>query len=140
MGIAPTALVCGPTLERKAREILQADTRVIATDSTGKEATTMVVDTTTIQNIWQGELKLIIDERLSGTYAYYWYLLDENAAKMAAPIIIQENRKPEPHILNKNDMDGETRFWTDRFIYSLEGDFGFDAGAWQPIYGNLATS
>jgi len=134
--VVPTAIICGEYNRAKVFDVFNVSNRTVAVDATGAEASTAAIGVTNMQNIYEGELKVIIDKRLTGsTYQYYWYLVDETQLDRA--IVLQENRKPEPIILDK--MTDPARVNRDVFIYSLEADFGFTGGAWWQIYGNVAT-
>lgn len=72
-----THLIVGPKLEQLAMEILQADTRPVALANDGLEAGTRVA-ATSIKNVYQGTLTLVVDKRFAGTYDDYYLYVDEN--------------------------------------------------------------
>lgn len=131
-------LICGPALIQKAREIAEAKDRVVATNINGSEATSNVMDTTTMQNVWQGAFKVIEEPRLVGTYAYYWYLIDSRYANGAKPLILIESSPMQVVALDK--LTDEPRFAKDEYQWSVEADLVVAPWAWMSIYGNLATS
>jgi phage major head subunit gpT-like protein len=135
--IVPDTIIVGPALEGNAKRLFKAEDRLVVVDQSGSEATSFVVAAGRKSNIWQGELQVVVEPRLTGSYAYYWILLDTSKPGIK-PVIIMEGRKPEPLYLT--DMSDPERFWFDRYVYSVEGDFSFNAGFWQTAYGNLATS
>jgi len=138
LNISPTTMIVGPYKFKDAKEILDADNRLITVDTQGAEATTYVVAATNKSNVWQGSMKLVVDNRLTGSAnKYYWYLLDESKAGIK-PIVLMELEKP--HGVTQTDPDNERRFWFDEYVYSVEGLFVADAGEWRVINGNLATA
>lgn len=134
----PDTCLCGPALEHVAKEIFEAKDRRVVVDQSGAEATQFGIGVTTMSNIWEGELKVVIDPNLKGsTYQYYWFLLDTSKPGVR-PIIAIEGEKP--HAVNQTNLEDDRRFWFDEFIYGVEGDVGFGAGFWQSAYGSFSTT
>ena len=127
--ISPKFLMVGPKLERIAKEITQSKERVIAVDNAGVETGTRVAAAGVTNVFSGGEVDLIINHRLRGTYDDYWYL----GAGPFMALVLQ--RDVEPCFLDA--MDSETRFIMDELMYSLEGDASPAAYAWQNVYGGI---
>jgi phage major head subunit gpT-like protein len=133
-----TTLMVGPALLRKAQEICDAALRVVPTNQAGVEAATLVVDTSSISNVYQGKYTVVEDKRLVGDYAYYWFLIDESRGDDSKPIVILEAMPFTPQQMA--DLDSPFTYENDLFSYGLLADLGLGADAWQCIYGNFATS
>lgn len=133
-----THLLCGPKNKKTARRLLQADQRVAAYDHQGKVVDEMGDSNVAIQNIYRGELDVIVDRRLrGGTYDYYWYLLDASRGAVK-PIIIKENMAPQA-TTRQNAED--PRVWADQqFGWGLLADVVCGPGAPQMVSGHLATA
>lgn len=134
--MADTVLV-GPKLKRRAMELLQSSNRVVMVDNDGNldsPGTDDVVSVTGINNVWQGDLKLVVDTRITN---FYWYVFDTSKAG-AKPLILAEFRKPQPYV--RDQMTDPRRWEHDDFLYGLEGDFTVTAGHWMTINGNLGTA
>jgi phage major head subunit gpT-like protein len=135
--IMPDTILVGPALEEPAKELFSA-TRAVALDESGSEATQFAVTSSAIPNVWQGELKVVVDPQITGsTYQYYWFLLDTKRPSIK-PVIIVEGRKPVA--IPRTDMDDPHRYDYDEFLYGVEGDFAAAAGFWQTAYGALSTT
>lgn len=132
----PDTLVVGPTNFQKALEICEANLRLVATNINGAEATSGVMDTTALSNVWQGKLKVVEEPRLSGsTYQYYWFLLDSKRAK---PMIQITSEALHPVALDKEtDMP---RFTGNEYVWSVEGFLKFAPFNWSAVYAQFATS
>lgn len=136
--IVPDTIICGPLLEKVAKEIFSVSDRRVTVDQGGAEATQFGIGATSITNVWDGELRVVIDRNLKGsTKQYYWFLLDTSKPGVR-PIIALEGMKPKA--VNQTNMEDEQRFHFDRFIYGVEGDFSFGAGWWQAAYGAFSTT
>lgn len=126
-GILPTHMRVGPSLEQRAKEILEAKTRVVYSDMTAAETTAAVQNTTAMDNVWQGELQLVVDPRVT---TYYCDLFD--LSKSVKPMILLVERPIEA--VSQTDMEGDRRFNDDEFVFGLEGDHVATAGFWQTAY------
>jgi phage major head subunit gpT-like protein len=136
MNASPTTIVVGPALLGKARELFQANTRLVATNISGTEATSGVMDTAAISNVWMGELKVVEERRLTGTYANYWYLIDENYGSKP---LVQITTEPL-HVVSLLNEDSGDRFYNDQYLWSIEGHIVWTPYAYPAIYGNLAAA
>lgn len=131
-------IVCGPLLEKVAKEIFAVKDRRVTVNEAGAETTSFGIGATTISNVWEGELKVVIDPNLKGsTKRYYWFLLDTSKPGVR-PIICLEGMKMKT--VNQTRMEDPQRFQHDEFIYGVEGDFSFGAGFWQAAYGAFSTT
>ena len=134
--VADTLLV-GPKLKRRAMELLSASNRTQMIDNDGLLDTATansVVGGTAINNTWLGDLKLVMDTRITN---FYWYVMDLSKAG-ARPLTLAEFRKPQPYV--RDQMTDPRRWEHDQFLYGLEGDFTVTAGHWMTISGNLGTA
>lgn len=133
-----THMRVGVALETRAKEILSATQRVVAVAADALEAGTRVA-ATTIDNVWKGELELIVDPRIppSGTGAFYWDLFDLRQPKLR-PIVLYVGRAPEP--IHQLDMDSDRRFNLDELVFGIEGDFAPAAGHWMSCYRGTGTA
>ena len=137
IGVKPTICLCGPANESKAKEIFETGDRIVTTDHKGAEVTEYGISSSTKQNIYQGTLKVIVDDRfVDGTRDYYWYLIDDSTP--LRPIIMLEGAKPHPVKLDSENA--EFRFWHDKYAYSVEGDFAAGPGFWWTAYRQAATA
>lgn len=138
--ISYDTLIVGPKLMKLAMEITQSNVRLQAVANDGLEAGTRVA-AAAIPNVWGpgsmvfggGQMTLIVDPRLVGTYDDYYYFLDTK--KGPKPLHLFEFRKPE--VIEQTSMDGHTRFNTDKFRWSIEFDAVCTAGAWQTAYAGV---
>lgn len=140
LAISYSTLRVGPKLAGIAREITGSNERIIAVDNSGAESGTRVAAATGpnargIQCFDGGAVRVVVDPRLVGTYDDYWYLFD--TSRGASPIVGYELRSPEA--ISLDSMDGEARFETDYFKYSVECDVVFGPGAWQTVYGGIVS-
>ncbi len=133
-----THMRVGVALETRAKEILSATQRVVAVANDGLEAGTRVA-AATIDNVWKGELELIVDPRIppSGTGSMYWDLYDLRQPKMR-PLVLYVGRAPEP--IHQLDMDSDRRFNMDELVFGIEGDFAPAAGHWMSCYRGTGTA
>lgn len=134
MSATPDTLIVGGKNRRIALEVAKADQRAVVVDDTGGVGGSPSAGVTTIPNVFVGEVDVIVLPELSGSYDDYWFLVDSSKA-LIKPIIVQMNRPVQPVVLDA--MDGERRYSLDEFVYGLEGDFSFNAGAWQTCYGGI---
>lgn len=136
--IVPDTIICGPLLEKVAKELFKAKDRRVTVNESGAEATSFGIGVTAATNIWEGELNVVIDRNLKGsTKQYYWFLLDTSKPGVR-PIICLEGMKLKA--VNQTNMDDPKRFEHDQFVYGVEGDFSFNAGFWQAAYGSFSTT
>lgn len=138
LGITPTHLVCGPKLKKTALEIAGGADRVVSVKNTGAffdEGTTSasIVGAASRMNVFQGEITVVIWDRLTGTQDDYWYLMDLSKGDM--PMLLKEERPLE--LISQTEMDHDGRFNTDDYRWSIEGDLAPAAGAYPLIYGGI---
>lgn len=135
MDITPTHARCGPDLEQRYKEILEATDRVVALDMSASETTTAVQDVTTITNVWRGELTLIVDPRMGS--AYHWDIYDLSQPNVK-PMVLVEERAPIP--VHQDQMTDSRRFFFDEFLFGVEADFTVGAGHWATAYRGTGTA
>lgn len=129
----------GPNLKRRAQELLSADRMVIVNsdgDFDTKRSTSStfdVVGAATRSNVWQGDMTLVVDPRVT---TYYWDLHDTQ--KGYKPMILFITRAPEP--IAQTDMTDPERFNNDNYVYSVECDVGVAAGHWYATYRGTGTA
>ena len=139
LGIQYNVMRVGPLLKRRAQELISAD-RVVIINSDGQmdtpretSSTFDVVGGATRSNVWQGDMTLVVDERVTTRYTT---LIDTN--KGIKPMVLFVTRAPEP--VNQTDMDAPERFNNDNYIYGVESDFGIAAGHWYAAYRMTGTA
>lgn len=88
LGILPTVLMVGPTLEQTALEITKAQniTRIVQ-NVAGTENVAAAAPT----NVYQGDVTVIVNERLIDDTANAWYLFSTNRIK---PMVFQLRKAP----------------------------------------------
>lgn len=139
----PTHLIVGPALARRAKMLVGFDTRVIVVDANGKlDATASGVSATTAPNAFNGELTLVVDMRRVGTVngtnvSYFWDLVDASRPGIR-PMIKLVGMPPTPG--HQDQPDSPSRFWKDKVIYGLVGDWVDDAGLWLSAYRATGTA
>lgn len=137
-GFSPDTLIVGPANKRKAMQLISADSRVIVVDATGKgDVGASAVAATTIPNVYNGEMTLIVDMRRIGSAQYYWDLLDTQHPGVR-PMMQLVGQAPTP--INQDQLESPKRFSRDAYVYGLEGDWVFDAGFWMSAYRGTATA
>lgn len=136
LGIAYDTLIVGPRLMKLAMEITGSAERVIGINAAGVEATSSVVAAAAIPNVFGGgQMRLIVDPRLVGTYDDYYYYLDTQ--KSAKPLIMGVARGLEA--VTQESMDSEGRFLHDQLRFSVEADLCFAPGAWQVAFAGIVS-
>lgn len=134
LNIHPTHLLVGPAQERIAKEIIGADRPVAVSNAGALDATSNVVGGVVIPNVYQGDVKLIVSSWISGNQ---WALVHKSPG--LSPFIRAVHREFETQTSGADDMSSSERFFQDLFSYSIEGDQGYGAGAWQCIYGSVTA-
>lgn len=127
-----TLLMCGPKYRKTALEIAKATNRKVAVDNTGAEASSSVVDVTNVENVFQGEVDVFINKKLTGTQDDYAYLIDTSEM----PMLWIVGREPE--VIDKLDMRDDNRYFRDELLWSIEFDAVPTAGFWPSIYGFIS--
>jgi phage major head subunit gpT-like protein len=107
----------------KSSERLQLVTAAGVLDPTGSG-----VAAAAVPNVYAGgDMQVVLNPRLVGDYDDYCYYLD--TTKGAKPIGGFVMRDVEAH--EQTDMNADARFSKDEFLFSIEADLVFGAGAWQ---------
>lgn len=131
---SPTHLVVGPAQERMALEITGA-TRPMAVSNAGAyDGTSNIVGGVTIPNVFVGEQIVIVNQKFTGNQ---WMLLD--LSKPAKPFTKAVFRNLQPIVKDGGDMTADSRFFQDKYFYSLEADVALVPGAWQLSYGSVTA-
>lgn len=134
LDLFPTHLLVGPAQIRSAMEIVGADRPVSVSNAGATDATSNVVGAVTIPNVFQGMVKVIQSNWITGNQ---WAIA--HVSPGMAPFTIATHRAIEPIVKDGRDMQSDSRFFDDKFYYSLEGDLGFGPGSWQCIYGSVTA-
>ena len=113
LNINPRLLVVPPSLEKTARQIVEADNLSVASGSTQS-------------NVYKGSAQVLVVPRLEANSATTWYLMDDS--KSVKPLIWQSRIKPE---FQPPSMNQAQEFENDLLIYGTRarGVAGF--GLWQ---------
>lgn len=136
-GVMPTHMRVGTVLETRAKEILEAKGVIKYTDVDGSETSggSTVQNATYFDNVWQGELQLYVDERIS-TSSYYWDL-DDLSKGSNRPFALVLERPFEA--LTRDQMTDPERWENDRFLFGLEGDWVVVPAMWMLTYRQRGT-
>lgn len=122
LGLFADTIVCGPKMRKTALDIATNGARPVAVSSANAYAdqggTLTPVAATSIGNVFQGEVRVIVCDRLVGAYDDYVYLMC--TSKPDKPFLHLEARAPE--LVTQFDMDSERRFNLDKFAWSVEAD------------------
>lgn len=122
LGIVPDTLVVGPKNRKVAFDIAGGNLRPVAVNSSNAYAdpggTLTPVAATAITNVFQGEIKVIVSDRLVGTQDDYAYLMCTSLPDK--PFLLVEQRAPE--LISQFDMASSLRFYQDKFAWSVETD------------------
>lgn len=131
LGLVPDLLIVGPKLRQMAMDIAGSNVRPLSLQNSGVfneqgsgVGGTAQVGAVAVQNMFAGEIKVAISERLVGTRADYWYLVC--TSKSDKPMIMVQQRGPTPILMNQ--MDGSVRFLSDKYLFSVEADVSPAAG------------
>jgi phage major head subunit gpT-like protein len=132
--IAYDTLIVGPKLFKLASEVTQSTERIIPVAATGIEAAASVVTAAAIPNVYGGgQMTLVVDPRLTGTFDDYYYYLD--TSRGPKPLMMFEFRSPEA--IDQMSMDSDGRFNDDLFKMSVEADFVVTAGSPHVAYAGI---
>lgn len=124
--ISPDTLMVGPKNVDLAREITESKERIISVAADGLEAGTRVA-AAAIPNVYAGgDMRVVMNPRLVGTYDDYCYYLDTTkGARVIGGFVMRSEEAQE-----QTDMSSSARFENDEFRFSVEADLVFGAGAW----------
>lgn len=112
LSVNPDTLMVGPALEFTARDILENDFEL---DSSGKIA---------VRNTCKGLAKLIVNPRITGDYAKYWFLM--SCSGPIKPVAVQKSK--DGVLVSKNKPDDEGVFMEDMAIFGTSA-YGSAAAA-----------
>lgn len=130
--ISYSTMRVGPLLKRRAMELLSAQ-RTVAVDAGAAEATASVVAITTRNNTFEGDLKLIVDDRVT---TRFWDLIDETKGSVRPmtlflvepPQVVERTAADDPHVFEHKE-----------YIYGVQGRWGVAAGHWYTCYRSTGT-
>jgi phage major head subunit gpT-like protein len=135
LNVVYDTIVVGPKNVQKAREMFNAANRLAFTTAAGAEATSSVINSGTLPNVWDGELKVVEEPQLIGTYDDYWYLLDTKRGGDNKPIWLMES---DPlHVVALDRETDTQRFWNNDYVWSVEGSLVADSYNWTAAYANI---
>lgn len=124
LAVNPDTLMVGPALEFVARDILENDFEL---DSTGKIA---------VRNSCKGLAKLIVNPRITGDYANYWFMMC--CGGPIKPVAVQKSK--EAALVSKNKPDDEGVFMEDMAIFGTSA-YGSAAAAFPHlVYGGIVAA
>lgn len=128
-----TTMRVGPQLKRRAMELLSAQ-RVATYNAAGAESAATVVAAATRSSTYEGDLRLIVDDRVS---TYYWDLIDDTKGgvrpmvlfMVQPPEVVERTSADDPHVFNHKE-----------YIYGVQGRWGVGAGHWYTCYRGTGTA
>jgi phage major head subunit gpT-like protein len=121
--IGGNTLIVGPSNERTALEIVQAG----IIDQGGASG---------VENVFKGTARVVVSQRLVGTYAAYWFLAD--LAQPVRPTVWLDRESPQ--FVAQNRLDSESAFMRNLFRFGAQYRAGYGYGLWQFIYGSIGTT
>lgn len=130
LGVNPTVLMVGPKNETIANEIVNAEFRVVAVDSSGAESGTRVAAATNSNVRSKYGIRVVVNPKLVGTYDDYWFLVDDS--RPVKPIHMGKLAEPTPSD-NLDNQFLETPFYK----FSVEFDAAVGFSLWQLVYGAI---
>ena len=126
----PTHLFVPPGLEDVALEVTGAN-RAFSINNTGTEATSSVVATTTIENVYQGDTTVVVTPRMT---AGTWLLFDLSKPGVR-PWAHSFGKMPQPLMPDPHDESVKKLAMLE---YILSGDIAQGPAHWQSAYGKIA--
>lgn len=124
LAVVPDTLMVGPALEFTAREILENDFELDASEKIA------------IRNSCKGLAKLVVNPRLTGTSANYWYLM--SCSGPIKPVAVQKSK--EAALISKNSPNDEGVFMEDMAIFGTSA-YGSAAAAFPHlVYGGIVSA
>lgn len=131
--ISPSVLTVGPKNKKMGQEITMSKERVVAVDASGAESGTRVA-AAAVPNVFAGgDMALIVDPRLVGSYDDHYYYTD--ASRGPKPVIGYVLTQPHPE--DQTEMSSEGRFINDELRFSVEADAVFVTGDWHVSYAGI---
>lgn len=112
LGVMPTIMMVGPSLEKTAKEI--TDGELIAR-TVQNVAGAENVAAASVSNVYKGDVVLIVNERLVDDSAGAWYLISTNRIK---PLVFQ--LREAPHRVQVIDPQNPLVFNMRKFQYGVE--------------------
>jgi len=138
--VLPRTLVVGPTNRAPGLEITAADLRSQGITAGGVlDAAASLVASAAISNVNSGVVNLVVNPRLTGTRAAWWYLLGApvNAGQIK-PAMYLEGMPPTEQL--DVALDSPTVMATDRYTYGLIADGAYAPGMWQSAFWSNGTT
>lgn len=128
----PNVLMVGPSNRKLAMDLCKAPMRVVPVSASGVEAYASAVAATAVNNWIFGEITVIVNPRLVGSCAAYWFLFDTRR-EVAKPIILGEAIAPQAYAVT----DGNSQGMVDRSVarFYAEAWFALVGGAPYSVYG-----
>lgn len=128
-----TKMRVGPKLKRRAQELLSADRVQTATAASLYDAGAAAVAAAARSNVFQGDLSLTVDDRVT---TFYWDLIDER--KEAKPMVLFMVKEPYP--VSRISEEDPHVFEHREYIYGLNGEWGVAGGHWLSCYRGTGTA
>lgn len=120
--IRPNFLLVGPSLEKTALEIVQ---------SSFSEQSGAAVD-----NVLQGTATVSVSQRLTGSFANFWFLAD--LSQPVRPLIWTDREAPRFDALM--DMRSQAAFDRNEFQFGTSYRAGYGYGLWEFVRGSNGTT
>lgn len=130
-GFYPDTLMVGPSNQKMAFDLTSSD-RVVPIAATGLEAYASAVAAAAKSNWANTKISYVVNPRMVGTYASYWYLFDTKN-QQALPIVFGEAKAPATYTVVNPESEGMVdrsacRFYAEGWS-ALLGSIGFAAYA-----------
>ena len=133
LDIVPDTLVVGPKNKRLAWDLTESETVVVKVgDGTAGSGAT---GATGFKNYQRGRYKVVVSNRLRGTYDDYWFLADTK--KPVKPIIIQF--RDDVGFTLETDLEEPSAHMKEEYTCRIRGRYIQTYGPWQLAYGNLVA-
>lgn len=134
LGVKVRKLIIGTANADTARDVLVAKQRVQGMTAAGAvdAAGSMVFGAAIDNMVSMDGVEIIVEPRLSGTSANYWFLVGELAD--GAPIVLNTAEPLHP-------VDNSNEFMKDNamYLFGVEGILGCEFGLWETLYGSFAS-
>lgn len=128
---------CHPTLTPRVKEVLEVSTVIKFTNSSGAETTSAgaVQNATAMDNIWEGDARIIENHRISTADQYHWTLMDNTKSQKLIFMILERSAET----FSYTDMTDPERRDNDRYLFDMEADFTTGGGFWMLGYRGTGT-